>query len=301
MRVNIDHVEPGQRRSLRDRIGLVKNVDPQGRRPVRRLPLQPQARPGRADRLGRGKRPAESRLLARHPRATREAWAAGSSSSRSTRCSPWTWWPTRPRPPDFLRYQHELSSRRKATRKPRSPWKCIGKTSTLDELRQNRPDLVTALQESADRTSADKGDELKTLQEELKTLKAEKAARELAGGDRRRTDRPRASTRPTRPSAARSSWRTCLPRPMRPGERPRSTTASRSWRRPGRLRGPQHGQSLAGVAGRRADSSGDGAAGRTYATICKVTREIPNLKHQIPNKLQERKDPNSKAVLNISH
>ena len=42
--------------------------DPQGRRPVRRLPFQPQTRPGRADRLGRGKRPAESRLLARHPR-----------------------------------------------------------------------------------------------------------------------------------------------------------------------------------------------------------------------------------------
>ncbi len=26
MRVNVDHVDPGQRRSLRDRIGLVKNV-----------------------------------------------------------------------------------------------------------------------------------------------------------------------------------------------------------------------------------------------------------------------------------
>ncbi len=26
MRVNIDHVDPGQRRSLRDRIGIVKNI-----------------------------------------------------------------------------------------------------------------------------------------------------------------------------------------------------------------------------------------------------------------------------------
>ena len=26
MRVNVDHVDPGQRRSLRDRIGLIKNV-----------------------------------------------------------------------------------------------------------------------------------------------------------------------------------------------------------------------------------------------------------------------------------
>jgi hypothetical protein len=26
MRVNVDHVDPGQRRSLRDRLGLVKNV-----------------------------------------------------------------------------------------------------------------------------------------------------------------------------------------------------------------------------------------------------------------------------------
>ena len=39
----------------------------QGRRPVRRLPLQPQTRPRRAGGLGRGKRPAESRLQPRYP------------------------------------------------------------------------------------------------------------------------------------------------------------------------------------------------------------------------------------------
>jgi len=49
-------------------------------------------------------------------------------------------------------------------------WKDID----LDGLKKNRPELLTALQESLD-----KGDELKTLQEELKTLKQEKAAREL--------------------------------------------------------------------------------------------------------------------------
>ena len=47
-------------------------------------------------------------------------------------------------------------------------WKDID----LDGLKQNRPELLTALQESLE-----KGDELKAIQEELKTLKAEKAAR----------------------------------------------------------------------------------------------------------------------------
>ena len=49
-------------------------------------------------------------------------------------------------------------------------WKDID----LDGLKQNRPELLTALQESFE-----KGDELKAIQEELKTLKAEKADREL--------------------------------------------------------------------------------------------------------------------------
>jgi hypothetical protein len=44
----------------------------------------------------------------------------------------------------------------------------------LDGIKNNRPDLLTAFQESLE-----KGDELKALQEELKTLKAEKAARQL--------------------------------------------------------------------------------------------------------------------------
>lgn len=58
------------------------------------------------------------------------------------------------------------------------------KDLTLEQLKKDRPDLVTALQESADRMSADivsaeRGHELQTLREELAALKAEKAAREL--------------------------------------------------------------------------------------------------------------------------
>ena len=52
------------------------------------------------------------------------------------------------------------------------------KDLTLDQLKTERPDLVTALQESL---AAGKvaPDELQTLQEELAALKAEKAVREL--------------------------------------------------------------------------------------------------------------------------
>ncbi len=59
-------------------------------------------------------------------------------------------------------------------------WKDID----LDGLKKNRPELLTALQESADTSSADassarKNDEWKALQEELETLRQEKAARDL--------------------------------------------------------------------------------------------------------------------------
>jgi hypothetical protein len=58
------------------------------------------------------------------------------------------------------------------------------KDLTLDQLKKDRPDLVTSLQESsdgmsADRLSAEQSDELKALKEELQTLKAEKATRVL--------------------------------------------------------------------------------------------------------------------------
>jgi hypothetical protein len=49
-------------------------------------------------------------------------------------------------------------------------WKDID----LDGIKANRPELLAALQESFE-----KGDELKALQEELKTLREEKKAREL--------------------------------------------------------------------------------------------------------------------------
>ena len=59
-------------------------------------------------------------------------------------------------------------------------WKDI----ELDGLKKNRPELLTALQESADTSSADassarKDDEWKALQEEIKALRQEKAARDL--------------------------------------------------------------------------------------------------------------------------
>ena len=71
-------------------------------------------------------------------------------------------------------------------------WKDID----LDGLKKNRPELLTELQESSDTRSADArsadgtsaGDELKALQEELKTLKAEQVRSRTPGGDRRRVE-----------------------------------------------------------------------------------------------------------------
>ena len=54
-------------------------------------------------------------------------------------------------------------------------WKDID----LDGIKANRPELLAALQESSERTSGEKSDQWKSLEEELKTLRAEKAAREL--------------------------------------------------------------------------------------------------------------------------
>ena len=54
-------------------------------------------------------------------------------------------------------------------------WKEI----TPEALKANRPDLLAALQESSDTMPAATSDELKALQEELKVLRAEKAARTL--------------------------------------------------------------------------------------------------------------------------
>ena len=68
LRVNVDHVDPGQRPQPAGPHRTGQERRAAGRRPVRRLPLQPQARPGRADRLGCGERPAEPGLLARLPR-----------------------------------------------------------------------------------------------------------------------------------------------------------------------------------------------------------------------------------------
>ena len=211
MRVNVDHVDPGQRRSLRDRIGLVKNVML------------------REDGLY-----ADFHFNPKHALVEQIAWDAenapqnlgfshdtrGASRNRNGRvvvesidkvlsvdlvANPAT---TMGLFEDDTQDLLDLAGQRTIRDMPAASgnqesadmdWKDID----LDGLRKNRPELLTALQESLE-----KSDELQAMREELKTLKADKALRELqeaiAGSCRRR-----ASTRPTRPIVPRSSWRTC--------------------------------------------------------------------------------------------
>jgi hypothetical protein len=177
MRVNIDHVDPGQRRSLRDRIGLVKNVT-----------LKEDGLYG------------DFHFNPKHPLADQIAWDAENAPqnlgfSHDTRggsrnvggrlvvesidkvlsvdlvANPATTTGLFEGLEEML--NQPASPARSDTPTPESHvmnWNDID----LDGLKRNRPELLTALQESRE-----KSDELAALQEELKTLKQEKAAREL--------------------------------------------------------------------------------------------------------------------------
>ena len=98
MRVNVDHVDPGQRRSLRDRIGLVKNVTLKEDGLYGDFHFNPKHALAEQIAWDAENAPQNLGFSPRHPRRQPQPAAAESSSSRSTRCSPWTWWPTRPPP-----------------------------------------------------------------------------------------------------------------------------------------------------------------------------------------------------------
>lgn len=188
MRVNIDHVDPGQRRSLRDRIGIVKNVA-----------------------LGEDGLYGDFHFNPKHALAEQIAWDAENAPqnlgfSHDTRgvvrnaggravvesidrvlsvdlvanpattdglfedhCGAGDC-------PDFREHHraaglHDRHGRENGT----VPFDGADISHlTLDELRGRRPDLVAALQESTEQ-----GGELRRLRETVETLRAEQAARQL--------------------------------------------------------------------------------------------------------------------------
>jgi len=161
MRVNIDHVDPGQRRSLRDRIGIVKNVA------VREDGLY-----------------ADFYFNPKHALAEQIAWDAENAPqnlgfSHDTRGAVRT---------HGGRAVVEAIERVLSVDLVANPATTDGlfeddcgaarggdlRQLTLDDLRSRRPDLVAAMQESVDR-----GDELRQLRETIRALRTEQDARQL--------------------------------------------------------------------------------------------------------------------------
>ncbi len=210
MRVNVDHVDPGQRRSLRDRIGLVKNVTLKEDglygdfhfNPKHALAEQiawdaenaPQnlgfSHDTRGASVNRGGKVVVESIdqvlsvdLVANPATTTGLFEdeAGSGEQGVRRIANPSYTPRSefpaPRPllPAFAGWQdphHALSPPAGDTTQESTAMEI--KDLTLEQLKKDRPDLVVALQESLE-----KSDELKALQEELATLTAEKAARDL--------------------------------------------------------------------------------------------------------------------------
>jgi hypothetical protein len=177
MRVNIDHVDPGQRRSLRDRIGLVKNVTLKDDglygdfhfNPKHSLADQiawdaenaPQNLGFSHDTRG-GSRNVGGRLVVESIDKVLSVDLVANPATTTGLFEDLLQNANHPRPPE--------ESGRQTQESHAMNWNEID----LDGLKQNRPELLTALQESLEHS-----DTLAALQEELKTLKEEKIAREL--------------------------------------------------------------------------------------------------------------------------
>ena len=216
MRVNVDHVDPGQRRSLRDRIGLVKNVTLKEDGLYGDFHFNPKH--ALAEQIAWDAENAPQNLGFSHDTRGQSRNVGGRIVVESIdKVSPSTLWPTRPRPLDCLRmiptqpiplarpgdrylrrYPRTHGAQRHAMERHRSgrhqgePSRVARRLAGVvgeDRRREERP--------------------WKSLEEELKTLKAEKAARELQeaiAGELKAAGLDPANKAPLLP---RSSWKTC--------------------------------------------------------------------------------------------
>ena len=152
-------------------------------------------------------------------------------------------------------------------------WKDID----LDGLKTNRPELLTALQESLE-----KGDELKAIQEELKTLKAEKAAAGPPGGHCRRVEDR--GPRPGQPAHCsevfledlRTTADTAL-RKAKIDDRKALVSAAAGYPRAGHVPAIPSTAASSRNPRRPSDSAGHGPACATAGALCQVAqRETAN-------------------------
>lgn len=173
MRVNVDHVDPGQRRSLRDRIGLVKNVTLKEDGLFGDFHFNPEH--ALANQIAWDAENAPQNLGFSHDSRGGSRNVGGKVVVESIDKVLSVDLVANPATTTGL-FEDETESESNYQLHPQTQEseEMELKDLTLDQLKSGRPDLVTSLQESLE-----KGDELKTLQEELKTLKAEKAARLL--------------------------------------------------------------------------------------------------------------------------
>jgi hypothetical protein len=167
MRVNIDHVEPGQRRSLRDRIGFVKNVAVREDGLYGDFHFNP--RHALADQIAWDAENApqnlgfshDTRGVVRNVRGRAVVESIDQVLSVDLVANPAT--------TDGLFEDNTIAG---------SSADEIGRL-TLESLRSRRPDLVAALQESGYPRVGGGIDELEVLRETVRTFQAERAARQL--------------------------------------------------------------------------------------------------------------------------
>ena len=216
MRVNVDHVDPGQRRSLRDRIGLVKNVtlkedglygdfhyNPKhalaeqiawdAENAPQNLGFSHDTRGASRNRDGKVVVESIDQVLSvdlvANPATTTGLFedeagsleqGAGSQRAPLPALAPCSLLPaSSPPAPSAGGQDLFTSSSLPAGDNTQEFTEMEIKDLTLDQLKKERPDLVTALQESLATAGKLAPDELQTLHEELAALRAEKAVREL--------------------------------------------------------------------------------------------------------------------------
>ena len=197
MRVNVDHVDPGQRRSLRDRIGLVKNVTLKEDGLYGDFHFNPKH--ALAEQIAWDAENAPQNLGFSH-----DTRGASRNQRRQDRrrvdrqgALAWTWWPTRPRPrdssndPTVIDPTEEIESHGSiqdltppGTRADRATTWCRTILTEADDGQNARIGPGRAEAEpsrAADRLAgvAREGRRAEDAPGELKTLKAEKANREL--------------------------------------------------------------------------------------------------------------------------
>jgi hypothetical protein len=171
MRVNIDHVDPGQRRSLRDRIGIVKNIAVKEDGLYGDFYFNPKH--ALAEQIAWDAENAPQNLGFSHDTRGVVRNRGGRAVVESIDKVLSVDLVANPATTDGLFEDAVSAGRNKG--ESRDDLSRL----TLDDLRSRRPDLVAAMQESLDRPRSGDDNELRRLREALHALRTEQAARQM--------------------------------------------------------------------------------------------------------------------------